>query len=90
MMALIWLLDRLVSIYILLIIIRAVLSWFPGARYKYRSAVRWLEKITDPALVPFQRLLPPRSTGGLDLSPLLAVLAIQFIWRFILTIIYGR
>ncbi|HEY9723231.1 MAG TPA: YggT family protein [Oscillatoriaceae cyanobacterium] len=33
--------------------------------------------MTDPILRPFQRLLPP--TGGLDFSPIIAILAIQLL-----------
>lgn len=90
MLPLVFLLDKIVGLYVIIIFIRALLSWFPGMRYKHYGFVRWLEKITDPVLVPFQKLLPPGKTGGLDLSPLLAILAIRIVWSIIAGILIGR
>jgi uncharacterized protein YggT (Ycf19 family) len=71
----------------LLIVIHAVLSWFPKARYRYREATRLLDRVVEPMLSPFRRLIPPSKTGGLDLSPLFALLALQLIERVILGIL---
>jgi YggT family protein len=59
------------------IIIRALLSWVSPD--PYNPIVRVLAAATEPVLRPLRRLVPPRKLGGVDLSPLLAVLLIQFV-----------
>ena len=54
------------------IIIRVILSWLaPGG---YNPALAIIHALTDRVLSPFRRILPP--LGGLDLSPLLAIILI--------------
>ena len=57
------------------ILIRAVLSWVqpdPG-----NPIVQFLERVTGPILYPLQRIIPP--LGGIDLSPLVAMLLIELL-----------
>ncbi len=64
--------NVLLDIMFWLIIIQAVLSWIsPG----YNPNTIIFEQLTRPILAPFQRLVPPIS--GIDLSPLIAILAIK-------------
>ena len=58
-----------------LIIGRALLSWFPDARN--HPAVELLHQITDPVIVPIQRLVP--RMGMFDLSPMIAFVILQII-----------
>ena len=44
----------------------------------------FLRMATEPVLAPVRRLLPPWKTGGLDLSPVIVLIAIQFVERVIL------
>jgi YggT family protein len=44
----------------------------------------FLRRVTEPVLEPVRRLLPPWKTGGLDLSPLIVLIAIQFVERVVL------
>jgi YggT family protein len=68
-----WLLD----IYSYIIIASALISWVsPDPR---NPIVQFLRQITEPVLAPVRRLLPPWKTGGLDLSPIIVLLAIQFV-----------
>ena len=46
--------------------------------------VMFLRRVTEPVLEPVRRRLPPWKTGGLDLSPLIVLIAIQFVERVIL------
>jgi len=64
----------------LLLLARVLLSWIPtlGQGSAWR---RWLEEVTDPIILPFQKILPP--TAGLDFSPLLALITLQVINRLI-------
>lgn len=64
----------------LLIVIRAVLSFFPQLD-RGHPLVRALDQVVEPILRPFQRLLPPM--GGLDFSPVLAIIAIDVLVQVI-------
>jgi len=74
-----FLVNKAVWIYSLLIIVRAILTWVPDLVYRYPEFMRFLERVTDPAIKPFRRILSPYKTGGLDLSPLLALIALGII-----------
>ncbi|MEO0407725.1 MAG: YggT family protein [Cyanobacteria bacterium P01_A01_bin.135] len=63
------------SIYSLLLIIRILLSWFPNIDWLSQPFAA-LSQLTDPYLNLFRSIIP--SLGGIDLSPILAILAIQF------------
>jgi len=58
------------NLFIFAIILRVILSWISPGGYNPILAV--IHSITDPVLRPFQRFLP--SMGGLDLSPLFAMI----------------
>lgn len=63
--------------YILAIVVRMVLSWFPNNRGLAGDAERWLRNVTEPVLGPLRRAIPP--VGSLDLSPLILLLFLQII-----------
>ena len=74
------LISYLVNALTLLIIARALLSWFdPGMR---SSVGRVLVDITEPLLGPIRRLLP--SAGGIDFSPFILIILLQVIQRVVL------
>lgn len=75
------LLELLYNIFFYAILISVALSWI--APRGYSPAVTLLHGLTEPLLRVFRRALPP--TGGLDLSPLLALLALQFAKMAVLT-----
>ena len=74
-------LDLAISLYVIAIIIRAILSWFnpnpnsPGVRFLCRS--------TDPVLERIRRKLPLGRGVGLDLSPIIAIFGLLFIQYFL-------
>jgi YggT family protein len=70
------LLDMVLSLYMWVIIIRALISWVNPD--PYNPIVQFLYKVTEPVLAPIRRLLP---TGriGIDFSPLIVLFAIIFI-----------
>lgn len=73
-----WLLDM----YSYVIIAAALMTWVsPDPR---NPIVRFLRQVTEPVLAPARRLLPLSRTGGLDLSPVIVLIAIQFVERVIL------
>jgi YggT family protein len=67
------LVELLFNIYLFAIIIGAILSWFGSMAYN--PAASLLYSLTEPVLRVFRRILPPM--GGMDLSPLIALIAIQ-------------
>ena len=70
-------LSIVVTSYKWIIIIRALLSWVNPD--PYNPIVQFLTRITEPALKPIRKLMPPWKMGGLDLSPLVAILALIFL-----------
>jgi YggT family protein len=77
------LLCLLTELFIVAIVLRMVLSWFPlqpgGVAAQANGALR---KVTDPLLEPLRRVLPPM--GGLDLSPFVALILVQVVIRQII------
>jgi YggT family protein len=84
----VWLIETLVTIYIWLLIAQAVLSWLLafGVVNRYNRAVAvigdFLYRVTEPALRPIRRILP--SFGGIDISPVILIVVLMFLERFIL------
>jgi len=66
-----------------LIIARIVVSWI--GLNPWNPIVHWLRVIVDPILRPFRRVLP--TFGGIDFSPLLAILVIFFVARVLVSAI---
>jgi len=75
------LVELLLNIYFWLILAHVVASWIsPG---QYNPMLHLLSQIVEPVLLPFRKLIPP--IAGLDLSPILLILATQFLIRLIPT-----
>lgn len=76
----------LISAYMVVILLRIVLSWFP---ISYDSPLvpvaRGLSAVTDPILDPLRRAIPPVRLGAmaLDLSPLLLIVGLSLLQRAI-------
>jgi YggT family protein len=64
------------------IIIQALLSWFMPVGTGNRFTLL-LNDISDPILRPLRNLIPP--LGGFDLSPLIAILALELVVRPVIT-----
>ncbi len=76
--------DILLTIYLYIIIARAIISWVNPD--PYNPIVSFLYRATEPVLERVRRLLP--NMGGIDLSPLLVMLAIFFVQKFAVNTIY--
>lgn len=59
-------------LFVFAIIIRVILSWIAPGSYNPATAI--IHTLTDRILAPFRRIIP--SLGGLDLSPLAAIILI--------------
>jgi len=78
--------SRLLELYSYVIIAAALITWVsPDPR---NPVVVFLRRATEPVLEPVRRLLPPWRTAGLDLSPVIVLIAIQFVQRVVLPSLY--
>ena len=78
------LVDLAFSIYIFILIGRALVSWVNPD--PYNPIVRFLHTATDPLLSRVQRLVPLQF-GGMDFSPLALLLALSFLQRIITAVL---
>lgn len=83
--ALIPILDIIFTAAYWLIIIRALISWVNPD--PYNALVQFLYKTTEPMLSPFRRIIPTYSIG-LDISPVLAIMVILFLQKFLIPTLY--
>jgi len=67
----------LLDVYFWIVVARAVLSWVNPD--PHNPLVRALVAVTEPVLRPFRRLVPPSRLGGIDLSPLVVLVLLQFV-----------
>ena len=83
----IFLLQRLIYIYIWILIISALLSWFPATSSSggLASTKRVLAQLTEPVLRPLRQMMPRPSVGGVgvDFSVLAAVIILTVISRIL-------
>lgn len=75
LLAVLRLLRMLLVLYLILIIGGVILSWV-GQGFRH-PIVPVIFQLTEPVLAPIRRVLPP--LGGFDLSPLVAIIIIQFL-----------
>lgn len=73
-------LDLGLNIYMWLIIARALLSWVNPD--PYNPIIRFLYNVTEPVMSYVRRRVP-LVFGGLDLSPILIIIAIMFLRIFV-------
>lgn len=85
--AVVLLLEQVLNIYIWVIIVAAVISWV--SPNPYNPVVRLLHRVTEPVLAPIRQLLPPWKTFGLDFSPMIIILLIQWALKPLLWTLAG-
>jgi YggT family protein len=81
-LALTSLLHLVLQAYFWIIIARAVLSWVNPD--PFNPIVRFLYRVTEPVLRPIRHRLPTLSIG-IDLSPMVVILAIFFLDNFLIS-----
>jgi YggT family protein len=65
-------------LYLLVLVFRAVLSWFPvGPRSALRTVNHWLYLLTEPVVAPFRKVIPP--VGIFDISYMIACLVVYLL-----------
>ena len=92
MQALIWLIDNLFSLVWWLILASVVMSWLFAFNIvnvqnpTVRQIAHGISRVTEPMLAPIRRILP--SMGGLDLSPIILLLGLEFLRRFVIEMLF--
>ena len=76
-----YLLDGLLSLYLLFITIRIIFSW--GQVSYVNPVMRFLVRVTAPLLMPLRQMIPP--LGMFDISPIVAII---IVWLFQAAIAY--
>jgi len=86
-------LSTLLTVYIVLIFIRIIVSWIPRIPYnRYLDLVLgFVRDVTDPYLNLFRRFLPPVriGPGALDLSPIVGVFVLIIVGGIVVGIVEG-
>ena len=87
MHSIVWLIGTLLQLYIDVLIVGAILSWLiafnvVNVRNRFVAGVaNFCDRLTEPALRPIRRYVP--TLGGIDISPMILILLIMFVQRFI-------
>jgi YggT family protein len=68
--------STLIEIYTYMLIAYVLLSWLPSARDSFVGEI--LGKLCEPYLSIFRRFIPPIG-GMIDISPIVAMIALRFI-----------
>ena len=80
-------------VYIILILIRVLMSWIPRMPYNpaLRAVLDFVSQTTDPYLNLFRRILPPVGGGGfgLDLSPMVGIIVLYVLRTLVVGLISG-
>lgn len=74
-------LDIGLTILYWLVLIRALISWVNAD--PFNPIVQFLHKTTEPILYPIRKILPLGLRLGIDISPVIAFLAIMFLRSFL-------
>lgn len=73
-----FILCNLISVYLLVLIARAIFSWFPiGPDSALLPIFRALVMVTEPVLAPLRRVIPP--LGMFDMSYLVLLIGLEVI-----------
>ena len=85
--------DVLFTIYIVLIFIRVLMSWFTRIPYNrvLNAVLEFVRETTDPYLSLFRRFVPMVriGPGALDLSPIVAVIVLLIVQAIVVGLIAG-
>jgi YggT family protein len=84
---LLWLVDTVLELYTIVVIAAVVASWLIAfgvlntSNQLVRQIVTVLDALTDPLFRQVRRVIPP--IGGLDLSPIIVLIAIELLRVFL-------
>jgi YggT family protein len=93
MESIIWLVNTLFSLYWWVILGSVVLSWLlafgivNNSNQQVRQVGAFLHRMTEPVLAPIRKILP--NLGGIDISPIILLLGLEFVRRFVVGQLIG-
>lgn len=73
--------DSVLSLYFWIVVAAVVLSWVSPD--PYNPIVRGIRSLTEPVFYRVRKWMPFTFAGGFDFSPIVVVLAIQFVQIFL-------
>ncbi len=79
-------LSMVITIYIWVVIISALLTWVNPD--PHNPIVQILNRLTEPVYA-FVRRYIPTTIGGIDLSPIIIILALQFLDLFLVKVLFN-
>ncbi len=71
----------IIDVYVLVIVVYCILTWFPDGNEKLVQVRDVLGKMCEPYLKLFRKIIP--AVGGFDFSPIVAILVLQLIARLL-------
>ena len=80
-------LSIVLNLYMWVVIISALLTWVNPD--PYNPIVRTLRNLTEPVFWRIRRWMPFLNVGGLDLTPVVVLLAIVFLKTFLVGNLYN-
>lgn len=86
MIAVATVLDYALVLFMIITIARAVLSWVSPD--PYNPIVRFIHNLTEPVLYQIRKRLP-MMYGGIDFSPIVVILMIIFLQKFLVQSLFG-
>ena len=93
MTALILLIDQIVNLYIWTLLAYVIINWLAAFRIvnpwqpAVRIATSFLGRIHEPLMSMVRRVLP--DLGGIDISPIILLLAVNFLRNFLIGLLAG-
>lgn len=90
---LVYIINTAITVYIWILIARVVLSWLISFNIvnQFNQGVRAVDNfcrvLTEPLLKPIRRYMP--DLGGLDVSPIVLLLGIEFVRIFLIRALTG-
>lgn len=79
------LLDTFFQALYIALLVRVLLSWVPHNHYN--PIINFIYRVTDPILGPFQDIIPSYRFG-IDLSPILAFIAIAIVRKILFQLLF--
>lgn len=78
------LIDLVFTLYIFIVVARALVSWVSPD--PYNPIVRFLHNATDPVLYRMRRILP-FSTGSMDFTPMILIFLLYMVQNFLVNML---
>ncbi len=80
MLAVMQIINGLFGLVNMLIIVWCLLTWFPNIRW-YDQPFKTLDRIVQPILAPFKKLIPP--IGNIDISAMVAIFVLGIVQHLV-------